>query len=222
MRTEHVDVSAPTGPSARDRVTADDVRAATGWLAALVAPFETDDLDAPSSLPRRTPRRTVEAVVDDLIAYALQLAALPRLAYVPIVGPGGEQQLAHVDPASGAPGLAEAVTAAGELLAAQVQARTPDARAYHPDGLADPEGFAAMGAVELLVHGYDVATATGGVCPPFPAGVADRALTRLFPDAPAFDGSPDADARLLWATGRIALGGQDRRYRWRWEAAAES
>jgi hypothetical protein len=36
-----------------------------------------------------------------------------------------------------------------------------DASPAHPSGLADPEGFAAMGCVETLLHGHDIAQRLG-------------------------------------------------------------
>jgi hypothetical protein len=36
-----------------------------------------------------------------------------------------------------------------------------ESRAYHTFGLSDPEGFAAMGIVEALVHTHDLAERLG-------------------------------------------------------------
>ncbi|MYV59664.1 VOC family protein, partial [Streptomyces sp. SID4931] len=47
-----------------------------------------------------------------------------------------------------------------------------------------------------------------------PAALCDRALARLFPDAPA---GGDRWAVLLWATGRAELPGHPRRTAWRWD-----
>ena len=96
----------------------------------------------------------------------------------------------------------------------------PDARAYHPYGISDGPGFAAMGVVELLVHGYDVAQGLGvDVTPasrlPIPEGPALRAVHRLFAHPP---GARPA-AALLWCTGRIPLPGTPRRTRWTWDSA---
>ncbi len=60
----------------------------------------------------------------------------------------------------------------------------PDVRAHHVFGNSDPEGFAAMGVVEILVHMDDVAAGLGVGWHP-PADLCDRALARLFPAAPA-------------------------------------
>jgi hypothetical protein len=101
------------------------------------------------------------------------------------------------------------------MLAAVVARSTPDVRAYHPLGVTDPEGFAAMGVVEVLVHMADVADGLG-VGWRSPAELCARVLWRLFPDAPT-DAGPWPT--LLWATGRGELPGRDRLTRWRWYAA---
>jgi hypothetical protein len=81
-------------------------------------------------------------------------------------------------------------------------------------GLADPEGFAAMGVVEVLVHAYDVARGLDLSFDP-PADLCDRVLARLFPDAPT---DTERWPTLLWATGRGALPGRPVLGRWRWYA----
>jgi hypothetical protein len=43
------------------------------------------------------------------------------------------------------------------LLSLTVRASGPEVRAYHSWGTSDAAGFAAMGAVEILVHTYDIA-----------------------------------------------------------------
>jgi hypothetical protein len=101
------------------------------------------------------------------------------------------------------------------VLARVVDAAAPDARGWHPFGLADPAGFAAMACDELLVHTSDAAR---GLELPFtPAAELSAAtLRRLFPWAPA-----DADPwpALLWANGRIDLPGLERQTPWRWHCA---
>lgn len=195
--------------------TPDDVRVAARWLAHALTQSSTTALDAPAGEVSWSCWRTAEHVVDDLVAYALQVASGARLDYVPITGPRGESEVVRVAPASGPAGLAEALTASAELLATQVEAASPDLRAYHPFGLSDPAGFAAMGVVEILVHAHDILAGLDRPTLPFPDGLADRALARLFPDAPD---DASADALLLWCTGRIALPDRPRQTRWRWDS----
>ena len=102
--------------------------------------------------------------------------------------------------------------ASGALLVAMVRTTPPQVRAYHSFGVSDPEGFAAMGVVETLVHTYDLAEGLGLAWVP-PADLCSRALARLFPEAP---GTTDPWLTLLWATGRAELPGYPRRATWRW------
>ncbi|KRD40658.1 MULTISPECIES: hypothetical protein [Oerskovia] len=199
-------------------VTPDDVRTAARWLADGVAHHPDAAFDAQAGPVRWSCWATAEHVVDDLLAYALQVAGLPLLDYLPLAGPKGEDEIAHVKREAGPAGMAEVLRAGGELLAAQVGARPDSARAYHPYGLSDPQGFAAMGIVEILVHGRDILEGLTGVAPSLPEGLSARVLTRLFPDLPdATRGLPAAEV-LVWATGRRELPGLARRTRWRWDA----
>ncbi len=206
------------GDRAPDAVTGDDVRTAARWLADHLVRHPASAFDAQAGPVRWSCWTTAEHVVDDLLAYALQLAALPRLAYVPLVGPRGEDEIAHVDRAAGTAGLTEALLGGGEFLATLAETRPPAARAYHPYGTSDAAGFAAMGVAEVLVHGHDVVLGLTGEHVPFPAGLARRVLARLFPDV---DPGPDEDPDLLllWATGRGELPGRRQRTRWRWDAS---
>jgi len=67
--------------------------------------------------------------------------------------------------------------------------------------------------VETLVHTHDVASGLGLEWAP-PADLCERALARLFPDAPP---GGDRWQTLLWATGRAALPDRPRRETWRWD-----
>jgi hypothetical protein len=98
--------------------------------------------------------------------------------------PGGAESAIHVDHEKGAAGLLQAVEACGALLVAMVTTASPGARAWHPHGTSDPEGFAAMGVAEILVHGHDAAQGLGVLWEP-PADLCARVLSRLFPGAPA-------------------------------------
>jgi hypothetical protein len=132
--------------------------------------------------------------------------------------PGGPDTAIRADHAAGAAGLLQVQEASGALLIAMVRTTPPRVRAYHSSGVSDPEGFAAMGIVETLVHTHDLAEGLGlGWTPP--ARLCGRALGRLFPDAPGGTGSWPA---LLWATGRAELPGHPRLTSWRWSGAPRS
>ncbi|MFE2510826.1 hypothetical protein ACFXC9_20620 [Streptomyces naganishii] len=163
---------------------------------------------------------TVEHLSDDLFAYAAQLGpkAPPLDREVPFVWesrrPGGPANAIHADREAGPAGLLEVLEASGALLVAMVRTASPQARAYHAFGVSDPEGFAAMGIVETLVHTHDLAQGLRLVWSP-PAGLCARVLARLFPDAPS---STDAWLTLLWATGRAELPGYPQLTTWRWDS----
>lgn len=75
----------------------------------------------------------------------------------------------------------------------------PLQRAFHARGMDDSSGFLARGATEVLVHGWDVATALGLTLDP-PQDVCRRVVARKYPWA-----SDDLDpwTTLLTATGRL-------------------
>ncbi|MGI5399449.1 hypothetical protein ACQEVG_08385 [Streptomyces sp. CA-135486] len=164
---------------------------------------------------------TVEHLSDDLFAYAAQIGPRtpPLDREVPFAWerrrPGGPANAIHADRAAGATGLLQVLEASGALLVAMVRTTPATVRAHHSYGVSDPEGFAAMGVVETLVHTHDLAEGLGLAWDP-PADLCSRVLTRLFPDAPE-DTAPWPT--LLWATGRAELPGHPRLTTWRWYGA---
>ncbi len=104
---------------------------------------------------------------------------------------------------------------AAELLSNALATANPALRAWHwGTWLCDPEGFAAMGVAETLLHTYCI---TQGLSvnrlPPAPLSAA--VLNRLFPAAPP----GDLTRVLLLCTGRGEVDGLSHRTSWRWEAA---
>ena len=92
-------------------------------------------------------------------------------------------------------------------IVARVAAEAPAAaRGFHPQGLADAEGFLGMACNELLIHAHDVARGLKLDYRP-PAELADKVLRRLYPWAPK---DTDPWPTLLWAAGRASLGGWPR------------
>ncbi|WP_395571780.1 hypothetical protein [Streptomyces sp. BK79] len=207
-----------------DPVTADDLDLAVRLAVALLREAPAAAWDTRAGTLEWTCWETVEHLGDDLFAYAAQLGpeAPPLNAEVPFVWesrrPGGPANVIHADRAAGPSGLLRVLESCGGLLAAMVRTRHPDTRAHHVFGLSDPEGFAAMGVVETLVHTHDLAQGMALAWEP-PADLCARVLARLFPDAPS---SSDPWPTLLWATGRAELPGRPRRTTWRWDGRPRS
>jgi hypothetical protein len=102
--------------------------------------------------------------------------------------------------------LARAVLQTADALASVAQSAPPDARGYHPSGMADAEGFLGMGCTELLAHGADVAAGLGAPYEPSDE-LCRRVAARMFPWAPA---DVPGWRALQWATGRLELEGLER------------
>jgi hypothetical protein len=176
------------------------------------------DWDAGAGSLEWTCWETVEHLADDLFSYAAQLGphSPPPDREVPFVWAarrsGGPANVVFADRAAGPAGLLQVLEASGALLVAMVRVTPPEVLAHHVFGAADPEGFAAMGIVEILVHTHDVAAGLGLTWAP-PAQLCDRVLARLFPGAPT---DPDRWRTLLWATGRAELPEHPRLTTWRW------
>jgi uncharacterized protein (TIGR03083 family) len=188
-------------------VTADDLDAAISSVVATLRPATDRDWSAVAGTGEWDSRHTAEHIGDGLLSYAGQLVARPTTRYVRFV--------AAVDKdASSAEVLEFTVTGAG-ILAATVRTAAPTVRAYHPTGMADPDGFAGMGCVEALVHGEDIARGLGlGLDPP--RDLCARLLGRMFPHVSADLTDIDPWTALLWATDRIDLPGRERQTQWRW------
>ncbi|MBN6054602.1 maleylpyruvate isomerase N-terminal domain-containing protein [Nonomuraea sp. RK-328] len=164
---------------------------------------------------------TLEHLADDLFTYAARfgLAKPPMSALLPFRTSsdrsGGPANVFFVDRAAGPEGLMTIVEACGGLLASVLRTAPPTTVAYHVFGPSNPEGFAAMAIVEVLVHTHDIAQGLRLEWSP-PRELCERVLKRLFPHV-AVD--RDAWEVLLWATGRVALPGRPQLTEWRWYGA---
>jgi len=108
------------------------------------------------------------------------------------------------NPNASIPELIAAVECSVTILARVVAEAGPEVRGFHPGGIADAQGFAALSTNELLLHTHDISEGLGlGFSPP--AELADLVLRRLFPWA-AGQGEPWP--ALLWATCRGSLPGK--------------
>jgi uncharacterized protein (TIGR03083 family) len=91
----------------------------------------------------------------------------------------------------------------------------PGALGWHPFGVADGSGVAAMACDELLVHTADAGNGLGLEFTPSPE-LSAATLRRLFPWAPT---GTEPWRTLLWANGREDLPGLERQTGWRWHCA---
>ncbi|WP_443049811.1 GNAT family N-acetyltransferase [Streptomyces sp. NBC_00287] len=142
----------------------------------------------------------------DLIVYAGRLAGRGHSSHVPL--------RIHPDDTAGNEGLLHAIETTGTLLTATIRTTPRHIRAHHPCPFhtANPEGFAALGVGEVLLHTYDIAEALGLVYEP-PAELAEFALTRLLPQVQP---GPTPWSTLLWATGRGELADRAPVTSWYW------
>jgi hypothetical protein len=191
-------------------VTADDLEAAVSTTVTTLRPATDRDWSVAAGALEWDCWHTAEHMGDVLLSYAAQLVAQPTTRYV--------RFLANADKDASPEEVLEFAAAGGRILAATVRTSPPQVRAWHPTGMADPEGFAGMGCVEALVHGHDIAHGFGLAADP-PREVCARVLARMFPHAVADLADLDPWSGLLWATGRIALPGRPRVTRWRWHGA---
>jgi len=154
---------------------------------------------------------TAHHIVDDLYFYAGQVIYGRSEGYFCT-------ELAFDDSAD-PPRAIEALGIHAELLRRITATADPGTRAYHTYGVSDPEGFAAMGIVEALIHTYDMVRGMSAddSWRPSPE-LAAAVLDRLFPDAPAGD-SVDV---LLYSCGRTALGDRPRLHEWRWDGTVRA
>jgi hypothetical protein len=187
----------------------EDLRVATSCFRdALLPDAAIHEWDAPAAGLQWDCRTTVDHVASCLIGYSAVLASGATTRW--------RHRVRNEDRTANPDDLVEIVAAGGQVLAAVAEAMPLDRRAFHAAGMADVDGFVAMGCDEVLVHGQDVARAFDIDFDP-PSDLADRVVRRLFPWAPS---DRDPWATLLWANGRNALPdlppiGSD----WRWHCA---
>ncbi|MFI6118008.1 hypothetical protein [Kitasatospora sp. NPDC051164] len=164
---------------------------------------------------------TLEHLADDLLTYALRFGlaqpiAVPRVPLrISSDRPDGPANVIFGDHEAGPEGLLTVVEACGGLLATVVETTDATTLAPHVFGASDPEGFAAMGVVETLVHTHDITQGLNRVWEA-PQDLSERVLARLFPDVLVID---TPWSTLLWATGRIETPDRPRRTNWRWHGA---
>jgi len=183
----------------------DLVRTATEDVRRALTPVADADWSVPAGDVEWSCRQTAAHIADDLFSYASQVLSRSGVGYLPVE--------AVVEERGTNAEILDVVVMCGDLLRLAVDATPREARAWHPCGVSDPDGFAAMGILETLVHGYDIARGLGVEWLP-PDALCAPVLERLFPDAPA-GGAADV---LLHCTGRLPLGDRPRLAEWRWDS----
>ena len=185
----------------------EDLILAVDAVCAALAPHGSDDWDVPAGGLGWSCRATLDHLPDTLLLYAAHLASRATQG-LPALRAGD---------ASASPRRLLGITVeSAHILAATAREAESRVRAFHPAGMADPEGFCAMGCDEILVHGKDIAVGLG-VAFEAPADLVGRVLNRLFPWAPR---GVDPWLALLWANGRTSLPGLGHLgSEWVWQAA---
>lgn len=177
-----------------------DLLTAADWCRATLAPAIERDWSVNAGDMDWSCQRTLDHMTDSLLFYALHLATRATTRQTP---------LRNGDPAASVPELVTAVPAAATILTRLTDEAGPQARAFHPAGMADADGFRAMGCQEILTHTGDIAAGLGLSAAP-PGDVCDRILRRIFPWAPDATEAPDRWAALRWACGRAPLADRPR------------
>lgn len=193
----------------RSPVTPDDLRVAARLCTATLRPVQDSDWSVPARGLRWSCRKTLDHLCDCLAWYAHDLGAEIQTE---------EGAARHGFPRASIPDLVRSVETLSEVLAIVAAAKGPEVRAWHSWGMADAEGFLAMGTAEILLHSWDIAGGFGvELAKPRRADdLATRLLPRLFPDAP---GGDTPFATLLALTGRPRPPERRQARTWRWQNA---
>jgi len=191
-------------------ITADDLDTAIGTVVDALRPTTDRDWTQASGTGDWDCWHTAEHFGDGLLSYAAQLVARPTTHYV--------RFLAVADKAATPAEVLEFAMTGGGLLVAAVRTTAPSVRAYHPSGMAEPAGFAAMGCVEALVHGADLARGLGVGLEP-PRDLCARVLARLFPHTTGDLADTDPWLALLWATNRHQFPDREPQTTWTWRGS---
>lgn len=141
-----------------------------------------------------TCRQTLQHLCGVLYLYAGQLAT--RATTAPPAPTPIATAAATIDQ------LLDTMRIAALILVEVTRAASPEARAFHPAGMADATGWVAMAIDELVIHTNDIACGLGIELVAPGENVVRSVLDRLFPWWP---GGTEPMQALLWANGRASL-----------------
>jgi uncharacterized protein (TIGR03083 family) len=187
---------------------ADDVLAAVGISQQALGTALDGDWDKLAGTLEWSCQRTLDHLISGTLFYSGQVAneAPKRLPLIGIANPDATVE-----------DLLTTVDTVAHIFALTLRSASPAGRYFHPAGMADRSGYAAMSCVEVLVHTSDIAAGLG-IEFAAPHDLCERVLRRLFPWIE--DVGPDAFATMRWTTGRLAIGGRDEvAANWYWQCA---
>ncbi|MDH4115978.1 MAG: maleylpyruvate isomerase N-terminal domain-containing protein [Acidimicrobiia bacterium] len=177
-------------------ITTDDLREATDLATQTLSPHTGNDWSVKAGTLDWSCRDTLDHIISALMFYAGQIGTRAT---------SRRRRIRAGDPEARPEDLLEVLGTAAAVLSGSIDTMRPSERAYHPAGMSDASGFAAMAVDEVLVHTWDIASGLGIRFGP-DTPLVPRLVERLYPWA-GFD--PDPWAMLLWCNGRVRLGGRE-------------
>lgn len=148
-----------------------DAAATTAWISTALGPGVGRDWSARAGQLEWTIDFTIEHITAALSKYILYLASQsPEFIAV----------RATSWPEASEEERLSAIAALGRGLHNTASTTPAEARAFHASGFFDAEGYEALGCLEALVHGYDVATGLGLDFEP-PETLVRPTVARLLP-----------------------------------------
>lgn len=148
-----------------------DIERATRFVAEALEPAIGRDWSVRAGQLEWTVEFTVDHVIGALSKYTLYLSSRSQEYIAVRFSPWPEaSQRERLD----------ALRSLGRALANVAMATSPEVRAFHASGLFDPNGYVALGCLETLVHGYDIATGLGLDFEP-PTEIVAPVAARLLP-----------------------------------------
>jgi hypothetical protein len=188
-------------------IDGDDIRAAAGAALAFLEPLAGRDWSSP--VPG------LDFTVASVTAHAANGPLWYAVDYT--TGPGDDGAFdVRVLPDAAPAKLLVSLRTTSALAAMTIDTLPATQRGFHPMGVCDKSGMAALSCDEILVHTYDAGTGLGEQFAPDP-DLAGRVLARLFP---WYEPVPDPWRALLHANGRIDLPGREHAdAHWRWHCA---